>query len=239
MTRVALVEDHLLFAESLEVALSLEGYDVYRIPVPATASSPSALLPTVLRPRPHIALLDLDLGGAGNGVRLIEPLVKSGCSVIVVTGSEDRARWGECHRYGARKVLAKTSPLNAILSTVRRINEGMPVISREERDDLLRVFHQEKHELQSVRARLEELTPRERDILAHLVEGHAVRDIARRGVVSEATVRTQVKSILAKLGVSSQLAAVGAAHFAGWHLAHRTGAPEMPDMGHATTPRPS
>eukprot|EP01032_Pedospumella_encystans_P035196 gene35196-39812_t len=40
--------------------------------------------------------------------------------------------------------------------------------------------------------------------------GHAVRDIARTFVVSEATVRTQVKSILSKLEVSSQLAAVAA-----------------------------
>ena len=44
------------------------------------------------------------------------------------------------------------------------------------------------------------------------MEGHTVRDIARISVVSEATVRTQVKSILAKLEVSSQLAAVGLAH---------------------------
>jgi hypothetical protein len=43
-----------------------------------------------------------------------------------------------------------------------------------------------------------------------------VRDIARVGVVSEATVRSQVKMILAKLDLTSQLAAVGAAHMVGW-----------------------
>jgi DNA-binding NarL/FixJ family response regulator len=48
------------------------------------------------------------------------------------------------------------------------------------------------------------------------MNGQPVRDIARQSFVSEATVRTQVKSILAKLGVTSQLAAVGAAHQAGW-----------------------
>ena len=48
------------------------------------------------------------------------------------------------------------------------------------------------------------------------MRGRAVREIAGLSVVSEATVRTQVKSILAKLEVSSQLAAVGMAHEIGW-----------------------
>ena len=49
------------------------------------------------------------------------------------------------------------------------------------------------------------------------MEGRQVRQIAELSVVSEATVRTQVKSILSKLGVSSQLAAVGMAQAARWH----------------------
>jgi two-component system, NarL family, nitrate/nitrite response regulator NarL len=53
-------------------------------------------------------------------------------------------------------------------------------------------------------------------VLGHLMEGHTVHDIAALSVVSEATVRTQVKSILAKLEVSSQIAAVGMAHHVGW-----------------------
>ena len=49
-----------------------------------------------------------------------------------------------------------------------------------------------------------------------------MREIATSSVVSEATVRTQVKSILAKLQVSSQLAAVGLANHAGWLPPSRT-----------------
>ena len=49
------------------------------------------------------------------------------------------------------------------------------------------------------------------------MDGSTVREIATTSVVSEATVRTQVKSILGKLEVSSQLAAVGLAHHVGWH----------------------
>ena len=53
-------------------------------------------------------------------------------------------------------------------------------------------------------------------MLGALIEGRAVRTISKDSVVSEATVRTQVKSILSKLEVSSQLAAVGMANQVGW-----------------------
>ena len=64
--------------------------------------------------------------------------------------------------------------------------------------------------------RLSLLTPREGAVLGHLMKGHTVREIAIHSYVSEATVRTQVKSILSKLQVSSQIAAVGLAHRVGW-----------------------
>ena len=57
-------------------------------------------------------------------------MVRAGIDVVVVTASTDRARWGECLRNGARKVLSKSQPLNEILATVRRINQGFPVIDR-------------------------------------------------------------------------------------------------------------
>ena len=65
-------------------------------------------------------------------------------------------------------------------------------------------------------ARLDLLSTREREVLADLMAGRSVREIAERKVVSEATVRTQVKAVLAKLEVGSQLAAVGLAHRVDW-----------------------
>ena len=53
-------------------------------------------------------------------------------------------------------------------------------------------------------------------MLGHLTHGRSVREIARADVVSEATVRTQVKAILTKLGVGTQLAAVCIAREAEW-----------------------
>jgi two-component system nitrate/nitrite response regulator NarL len=214
--RIVILEDHVLFAESLELALTVEGYDVRRVTIPEKEQSPGALIATVTRQHPRVALLDLDLGQFGDGEKLIAPLARAGINVVVVTASVDRARWGEAVRFGARKVLSKARPLNDILATVRRINQGLQVMPREEREDLLRAWSQERSQLVEMQARLDQLTVREREVLGHLMKGRTVREIAVRGVVSEATVRTQVKSILAKLDVTSQIAAVGLAHHVGW-----------------------
>jgi two-component system, NarL family, nitrate/nitrite response regulator NarL len=214
--RILIIEDHMLFAESMDLALTIEGYDVRRLPVPEMGSSQAALLSAITRLRPRIVLLDLDLGHLGDGVRLIAPIARTGAHVVVVTASADRGRWGECLRYGARKVLTKARPLNEIMATIRRLNQGLPVMDPEERKELLHVWHEERQVHHEFRLRLQRLTAREREVLGHLMEGHTVRDIAHLSVVSEATVRTQVKSILAKLEVSSQLAAVGLANTTGW-----------------------
>lgn len=214
--RVVIVEDHTLFAESLELALFMDGYDVKRLPSPTDRTSTSTLTSAITRLQPRIVLLDLDLGSFGDSTRVITPLARAGANVVVVTASTDQARWGECLVLGARCVIPKTRPLNEVLSVVRRIDRGQQVITREQREALLAAWRDRRQQEQDLRARLELLTTRERQILGELMRGRQVPDIARSSVVSEATVRTQVKSILAKLGVSSQLAAVGIAHQLGW-----------------------
>lgn len=216
LTRVTLVEDHELFAEALDVALTLEGHDVHRVSITDEALTAGHLFEKILRSKPRVVLLDLNLGEAVNGARVVQPLTLAGIAVVVVTGSIDRARWGECLSYGARTVLSKSAPLNTILATIRLIGEGRGVLPRDERDRLLARFHEERGRVLDNRVRLESLTIREREILGHLINGEQVRDIAQKSFVSEATVRTQVKSILGKLDVSSQLAAVTFALRAHW-----------------------
>ncbi len=64
------------------------------------------------------------------------------------------------------------------------------------------------------------LTDREEVVLAELLEGHCAEEIAKAAFVSISTIRSQIKSILQKLGVNSQLAAVALARRAGWSLDH-------------------
>ena len=215
LTRISIVDDHHLFAESLDVSLTLQGYVVQRI---APSPPSGALLARVLRSRPRIVLLDLDLGLRTSGVRLVEPLTAAGVQVVVLTSSRVEAEWGSCLHRGARAVMPKSSQLNGVLAVIRELAEGKPVLAREERERLVRVFHEDRSRQHAVTSRFEKLSARESQVLRELMAGHQVADIARAFVVSEATVRTQVKSILAKLGVTSQLTAVGLAHESGWTL---------------------
>ena len=214
---VLVVEDHALFAETLAITLRLEGYDVRR----PTLTRELDLLALAERLRPRVALVDLDLGEYGDGTRLIAPLTRDGTDVVVVTASVDRAEWGGCLHWGARAVLCKNAPLETMTATVRRLFLGLPVLSRIERDALLEEWRRGRQADEMLRSRFSRLTHRERQVLGDLVDGHSVHDIAASDVVSEATVRTQVKSILAKLEVSSQLAAVGLAHRVDWYGGRR------------------
>lgn len=214
--RVALVADHAMFAEVLDLALTVHGHRVTKVTVPDRARSVESLLVPVLTTQPDVVLLDLDLPLAGSVARFVEPLAQARVAVVVITGSSDRARWGECLHRGARRVIPKTAPLQDIVSTLRRVEAGLPVMSRERREALISVWRRQEATRRHERERLESLTHREQEVLGHLVLGRPARDIARVSVVSEATVRTQIKSILAKLDVGSQLAAVGLVHRTRW-----------------------
>jgi DNA-binding NarL/FixJ family response regulator len=215
-SRVAVVDDHSLFAEAMDIALSIEGYDTRRfVPDPAQGV-PGRLVREIARARPGVVLLDLDLGVGGDGLRLIQPLALLGINVVVVTGSGDRARWGECVSHGARKVIPKSAPLNEILATIGRLNNGLPVMSRDEGEELLAFWRRQMEAEKEICFRLDQLTRREAETLGQLMDGKQVGEIARARFVSESTVRTQVKSVLAKLQVGSQLTAVGLAHRARW-----------------------
>lgn len=220
-TRVALVDDHTLFAQALEVILRAHGCDVRRVQLPDQAMPTHKLVRLCLEWSPDVVLLDLDLGVHGDGTRLIGPIDQQGTPVVVVTAEPDEARWGKCLDEGARRVLSKALPLGDIIATLRRLANGLPIIAPEDRERLLRAWRERQAQHQHEWQLLGTLTPREQQVLAGLIQGHQVRDVARQSVVSEATVRSQVKSILSKLQVSSQLAAVGLARRVDWK-------PELP-----------
>ena len=216
--RVVVVEDHVLFAESLSLALGLEGHVVRRPAVRAKATA-NDLVAAVLRERPVVAIMDLDLGTRVSGADLVAPLTAAGVDVLVVTGSRDRAQWGRCLHDGAQAVVGKQAPLAEILATVRRLASGQLAMPRQRRDRLIAAWREEQGQTASARQRIARLTPRERAVLDELAEGRRIQDIAAADVVSPATVRTQVKSILSKLEVRTQLAAVLLLHH------HRPGGP--------------
>jgi len=214
--RVTVVDDHTLFAETMVIALCGEGMQGQCVVPDPSAPGTATLERTVLQTRPDIVLLDLDLGGGCDGMQLVATLAAQGVVVLVVTGSAEAALRGEAVFNGAATVIPKSALFEVILDTVRRVREGLPVMSREERQQLLDSWRECSAEETEIRRRFEQITRREAEVLGLLMAGQQVSEIASSRFVSESTVRTQVKSVLAKLQVRSQLSAVGLAHRIGW-----------------------
>ena len=212
MLRVAVVEDHALLAHALTRALQETGFVAESV-VP---SAEGEVFDALDRIRPDVVLLDLDLGELGSSVVLIPRIRTLGCKVVVVTGESSRARWGECIEAGAHAVVTKAVSFDELLARVTQIlEENRGIVSAEHEE--LRACARE-HRL-AERARLERfdvLSRRECDVLAALMRGLSAEEIGAVEFVSIATVRSHIRSILQKLGVNSQLAAVATANRNGW-----------------------
>jgi two-component system nitrate/nitrite response regulator NarL len=213
--RVAVVDDHVLFAESMVLALAHGGYDARCVVPSANTPTGAALVAEVLAGRPDVVLLDLDLGDAGGGVDLIVRL-SARCPVVVVTAISDPLLTGAALAAGATTVISKCLPLDQILDTLRRLGDGLPAMSEQERTRLLSQWSEAVEFDREIKARFDLLTTREAEVLGELMAGRQVNEIASRSFVAESTVRTQVKSVLSKLQVNSQLTAVGVAYRVHW-----------------------
>lgn len=215
-TRVVVIDPHTLFAECLCLVLEQRGHHAVHVAPPTRAGSVAVQLAPILRERPEIAIVDVAPGPGPDRISLVHPLRLAGVHVVVVTGETDPVRWGQALSLGARVVLSKQAPLTSVAAAVRRLHEGLRTMDVEQRRELVGAYRAQSRERGAERERLETLSVRESEVLSHLVLGRPVAEIARLGFVSEATVRTQVKSVLTKLDVSSQLAAVAVAHRTGW-----------------------
>jgi len=209
---VLIVEDHSLLAQSLAIALNAEACRA-RV---AELISPAMVLQQVRLVRPDVVLLDLDLGDIGDGSALVQPLTELGARVLVVSGTTDKVRLAETVERGAVGFLSKTVPFEELLSTVLDVVAQRPVLSTARRYELMAELRSARTARGKDLEPFQSLTPKEREVLAALAQGHRVEAIAATAVVSEATVRSQIRAVLAKLGVNSQLEAVALAWTSGW-----------------------
>lgn len=216
---VLIVEDHELLAQSLLFALRAEGLAVETI-TPTTAD---AILKTADALRPTVVLLDLELGGeVGSSLGLIGPLDTLGAQVMMVTGVTDRIRLAECLEAGATALIDKSTPFDQLVAAVREVAELGTLIPQEERHELLAELRRQRALDRERLAPFERLTAREQQVLAGLMEGKSAEKIAEEAFVSLATVRSQIRAILVKLDVNSQLAAVALAQANGWKPVQRS-----------------
>ncbi len=209
---MAILEDHRLLSASVSAALQAEGFDV----VTPELTDPGTVVAGLRDEPPSVALLDLDLGPFGRGEDLLPFLVDLGARVVIVSGETADGLIGRALEAGAWGWVPKSAPLDDLVTTVRLAGAGRPVLDDSERDRLLRAWRERRDAQAGVLAPFARLSRREAEVLVMLREGKSVERIAADSFVSEATVRTQVRAILTKLEVNSQLEAVAKAVRAGW-----------------------
>ncbi|MEU5260941.1 response regulator [Amycolatopsis sp. NPDC021455] len=207
---VVVIDDHPLVSTALVVALRAERVDAARIPVTDRAG----ILAEVRKHPPGLALLDLDLGDT-SGLELIDPLRDGGWAVLVVTACQDRRPIAAAVARGAIGWVGKREPFERLVAVVADAADGREVLAPAVRDELVRLHLSAHLRHEQLRQGLARLSARERLVLTRLAAGHAAADVAAEFAVSLTTVRAQIRSILAKLDVRSQLAAVAVLNEAG------------------------
>ena len=213
-TRVLIVEDHALVATGLQLALSARGWEV------ETTDGPRAsdVIEHARRFEPAVVLLDIGLGEqVGSGVQLVAPLIEVGAKVVMLTGETRRGVLAACLEAGAAGWIGKNVFLDEVEATLRDVLAGNPLIGCTTREALIDELRIERAGMRKALTPFEQLTMREREVLAALVDGLSAEEIADTHYVSLTTVRSQIRAVLQKLGVRSQLAAVAHANRVGWH----------------------
>ena len=200
MIRLLLAEDQAMLRGALAVLLDLEA----DLEVVAQVGRADEIVPTALRVRPDVALLDVELPG-GNGLDAAKELRAAlpGCDVVVVTTFGRPGYLRRAMDAGARGFVVKDGPVEGLADAVRRVRAGEVVV-----DPQLAAS--------ALTAGPSPLTDRERDVLAASADGSTVADIAGRLHLSESTVRNYLSSAIGKTGTRKRIEAQRAAHDLGW-----------------------
>lgn len=212
---VLIVEEQALISFGLSYELSKWGMHSIVFPQPRT----DEILAAARRDRPVLAILGLHFGKAAAAPRLISPLGQAGVPSIILTGVSDLPVLGTCLELGAVGVVSKSESFDTVLEQIDAALNADPVQSSREREALLAAARRRRAIEERRLDQFQSLSEREGQVLAYLMEGLCADAIASRTFVSTATVRTHIQSILRKLGVRSQVAAVAKANAAGWEFA--------------------
>jgi DNA-binding NarL/FixJ family response regulator len=202
---VLLVDDDDLMRAGLKAVVSSDS----RIEVVGEAGNGRAAVERALALRPAVVLMDVrmpDLDGiaATREVLNTSPDVKV---VILTTFEQDDYIFGAL-RAGASGFLLKRSSPEELLAAIHTVAAGDSLLSPSvTRTVIDRMAHQPTPELGSSQL-LDELTPREREVLELVARGLSNGEIAAELVIEESTVKTHVRRILMKLRLRDRIQAV-------------------------------
>ncbi len=200
-TRVLIVDDHPLTRDALAGLLTQHDFNVV-----GQAADGEQAVEVARELQPDLILLDLSMPGIGGLGAL--PLLREaapGCEVVMVTASVAEENLLAAIRAGAAGYLLKTEPPDRIVEFLRGAADGEAALSGSIARRLLENVRDGRRADAGVPDSIARaLSAREVEVLL-LLEDHLGTDqIAARLFISEHTVRSHVKSLLRKLGVSSR-----------------------------------
>lgn len=213
MYKVLLVDDEKLLLESLEIILSLNGMEII-----GKASDGRGAL-QILEEKAadcDIALVDLNMKGMG-GIELIKVMKEkfAHVKILVLTTFYDDKYITEAIAGGADGYLLKDSGKDAILGAVTQILSGVTVLDQQVMAHLaeLMAANSERRKKEVIEGSMEdnasdiaaELTGREKEICALMVEGLTNRQIADKLYISEGTVKNYISNIYDKTGIHDRV----------------------------------
>jgi DNA-binding NarL/FixJ family response regulator len=207
--RVAIVDDHPLFRMGMRVAMA----DMADIELVGVAESVAQVPDMIATARPDVVLLDIGLPD-GSGLEVSRWLAEHHpeIKVIILTMSEDEGLVLSAVRDGACGYLVKGASPEQVEWAVHFVAAGGVALDH----DLVRGVSELAANRRSNSNRpFPQLTTREREVLCLISKGMNNRDIARRLVLSDKTVRNHVSNVLTKLPAADRAQAIVMARRAG------------------------
>jgi DNA-binding NarL/FixJ family response regulator len=201
--RVFLVDDHRLFLSGVRAELS-DRPDV-PLEIVGEAVDAESAVEGIRRTEPDVVLLDVHLPGGG-GRAVIESVRPRQPDVVFLALSVSDAAEDVIAviRAGARGYVTKTISSDDLAAAIVRVHDGDAVFSPRLAGFVLDAFAGDLPAGAPVDPELDQITPREREVLRLLARGYTYKEIARRLEVSIKTVETHVSSVLRKLQLSSR-----------------------------------
>jgi DNA-binding NarL/FixJ family response regulator len=199
---VFIVDDHGLFRSGVRSELG----DLVNVVGEADDVQPAII--GIARSEPDVVLLDVHLPGGG-GQDVVSVITKShpGVRFLALSASDAPEDVIAVIRSGARGYVTKTISGAELVDAIRRVAAGDAVFSSRLAGFVLDAFAAAEPE-QRVRpafdSELDQLTPRERDVLRLIARGYTYKEIARELFISVKTVESHVSSVLRKLQLSTR-----------------------------------
>jgi two-component system, NarL family, response regulator LiaR len=199
--RVLLVDDHMVVRSGLSTVLSV--YDDLKLV--GEAGNGEEAIRLCERLQPDVVLMDL-LMPKMDGVTAIKAIKTRWpqIQIIALTSFKEKEYVEGALKAGANGYLLKDVSAEELINAVRRAVAGQPSLSPEAAQVLIRNVSEPSQPYL-------EMTSREKEILALMVEGLSNNEIAERLFVSQSTVKFHVSNILSKLGVTGRTEAVALA----------------------------